>query len=81
MAEGPIIRPREGHGQGATPMSTGAGHESPAGSGRRAGAPASKSKGEERCESCGKQLTPGNSTLFKGFCDECAQKNARSMFF
>ena len=37
--------------------------------------------GETRCESCGTLLTPGNSTLYKGFCDTCAQKHARSMFF
>ncbi len=41
----------------------------------------SPQSGETRCESCGKRLAPGNSTLFKGFCDDCAQKNARSMFF
>lgn len=37
--------------------------------------------GETRCEGCGTRLTPSNSTLYKGFCDACAQKSARSMFF
>lgn len=35
----------------------------------------------EKCLVCGLELSGKNSTLMKNFCDVCATKHAKSLFF